>query len=239
MKVIKRLITIIILIILIIVGTIIYQGHNMYKDALDRVPMDKQIEYIKNKENYTKLEEMPKMYKEAVVAVEDRRFYKHCGIDIISIGRAIWVDITSLELKEGGSTITQQLAKNSYFTQSRSPIRKVAEMFMAIDYEKQCSKEEILEMYLNTSYFGDGCYTVKKASNHYFDKDPIEMNDYESTMLAGIPNAPSVYAPTKNLDLAQQRQKQVIDKLVKYKYIEKEEENEILKQECKYNRVDI
>lgn len=238
MKVVKKILVIIVLIILIVAGIIFYKGYDMYKDSLDRVPMDKQIEYIKSKENYTKLEEMPQIYKDAVVAVEDRRFYKHCGIDIISIGRAIWVDITSLELKEGGSTITQQLAKNTYFTQSRSPIRKVAEMFMAIDYEKRCSKEEILEMYLNTSYFGDGCYTVKKASNHYFEKDPIDMNDYESTMLAGIPNAPSVYAPTKNLDLAKQRQKQVIDKMVKYKYITQEKADEILKQESKYNEVD-
>lgn len=234
MKVLKRILIITILILLIVAGIIIYKGYYMYKDALDRVPMDKQIEYIKSKENYTKLEDMPKMYKDAVVAVEDRRFFKHCGIDIISIGRAVWVDITSLELKEGGSTITQQLAKNTYFTQSRSPIRKVAEMFMAIDYEKECSKEEILEMYLNTSYFGDGCYTVKKASNHYFDKEPTDMNDYESTMLAGIPNAPSVYAPTKNLDLAKQRQKQVIDKLIKYEYITKNEADKILKQESKY-----
>jgi membrane peptidoglycan carboxypeptidase len=99
---------------------------------------------------------------------------------------------------------------------------------MAFKYERTCTKEEIFELYVNTSYFGDGYYCVKDASNGYFDKDPIDMDLYECTLLAGIPNAPSVYAPTKNPELAMQRQAQVLKKMVKYKYLTQDRANEIL-----------
>ena len=173
---------------------------------------------------------MPEFYLNAVIAVEDHRFYNHGAIDPIAIARAVWTNVKSFKLKEGGSTITQQLAKNIYFTQEKTALRKISEIFMAYEIERNCDKDEILELYLNTSYFGDGYYCVKAASNGYFDKDPIDMNKYESSLLAGIPNAPSVYAPTKNPDLATQRQKQVLDKMGKYKYITEEEKNEIIEE---------
>ena len=102
---------------------------------------------------------------------------------------------------------------------------------MAFEIEKNCDKDEILELYVNTSYFGDGYYCVKEAANGYFDKEPIDMTEYESSMLAGIPNARSVYALTKNPDLAKQRQNQVLDRMVKYEYITEEEKQNILKTE--------
>ena len=95
--------------------------------------------------------------------------------------------------------------------------------------EKECSKEEIFELYVNTSYFGDGYYCVGDASQGYFDKDPIDMTDYESTLLAGIPNAPSVYAPTNNFELATQRQRQVINRMVECEYLTTEEAEKIQK----------
>jgi membrane peptidoglycan carboxypeptidase len=186
------------------------------------------INSIRSQENFTKFEDLPEDYINAVIAVEDRRFYIHPGIDPISIARAIGKDIISFKLVEGGSTITQQLAKNTYFTQSKNLTRKCAEIFMAFKYERTCTKEEIFELYVNTSYFGDGYYCVKDASNGYFDKDPIDMDLYECTLLAGIPNAPSVYAPTKNPELAMQRQAQVLKKMVKYKYLTQDRANEIL-----------
>ncbi|MBQ9280217.1 MAG: transglycosylase domain-containing protein [Clostridia bacterium] len=201
----------------------------MYQTAIEETPMSTMILEIRSKENYTKLEEMPEIYKEAVIAVEDHRFYYHNGIDIVSITRAIVNDLKSKSFAEGGSTITQQLAKNTYFTQEKKIVRKIAEVFMALEYETECEKDQILELYLNTCYFGEGCYTVKEASDVYFDKLPIDMTDYESTMLAGIPNAPSVYAPTKNPDLARQRQRQVLDKMVEYGIISVERAQEILK----------
>ena len=123
------------------------------------------------------------------------------------------------------------LAKNIYFTQEKELTRKVAEVFMAFKIEKNLEKDEILELYLNTSYFGDGYDTAKEASIGYFGKELKDLSDYEAVMLAGIPNAPSVYAPTKNLKLAKQRQKQVLDKMVEYKYISKDRADEILASE--------
>lgn len=207
---------------------VIGNGYNMYKEAIDKISIEDKVKEIQSKENYTKISELPQMYINAVISVEDHRFYKHPGIDIIAIGRAVVNDIKAMSLVEGGSTITQQLAKNIYFTQEKKFERKIAEVFMAFDIEKRYNKNEILELYLNTSYFGDGYYTVKEASRGYFGKEPMEMNDSESIMLAGIPNAPSVYAPTKNPELAKQRQKQVIEKMIKNKYLTQEEANKIL-----------
>ena len=231
MKVVKNIIIFIILIVIIAGSIITYKGYIIYKQALDEISVKDKVAEIKSQENYTKIEDMPKFYLNAVIAVEDHRFYNHGAIDIISIGRAIYTNIRYMELREGGSTITQQLAKNIYFDQSKTFLRKIAEIFMAFEIEDNCSKDEILELYLNTSYFGDGYYCVKEAANGYFDKEPIEMNEYESSMLAGIPNAPSVYAPTKNPDLATQRQRQVLEKMVKYEYITEEEKENILEQQ--------
>ena len=230
MKKILKLIIIIILIILAISSVYIKKGYDIYKNAIEKISVEEKIEQIKKKKNYTEISEMPDMYKNAVLAVEDHRFYKHKGIDIISIGRAVVNDIKAKGFEEGGSTITQQLAKNIYFTQEKKIERKIAEVFMSVELEKNLKKDEILELYLNTSYFGDGKYTVKEASKHYFNKEPSEMSDYESIMLAGIPNAPSVYAPTKNPELAKKRQKQVINKMIKYKYLTKKQADKILKE---------
>ena len=121
-----------------------------------------------------------------------------------------------------------EIAKNNLFTQEKKATRKIAEIFAARDLEKYCTKDEIFELYVNTSYFGDGYYCVKDASNGYFDKDPKDMDLYESTLLAGIPNAPSVYAPTKNPDLAKQRQAQVIDKMISNGYLTEEKAKQII-----------
>lgn len=228
MKVIKKVIIIITAICAIIFGYFTVQGYNMYKGAIETTSLEDKVLDIQSISNYTRLDEVPKIYINAVISVEDHRFYKHKGIDIIAIGRAAFNDIKQISFVEGGSTITQQLAKNIYFSQDKKIERKVAEVFMAFEIEKNYSKDEILEFYINTSYFGDNCYTVKEASRHYFNKEPIKMTDYESIMLAGIPNAPSVYAPTQNLDLAKQRQKQVLSKMVEYKYLTQEEVDNIM-----------
>lgn len=211
---------------LIWVGT----GYKMYQDAIKAMPLEKKIANIKEIPNYTRLEELPQMYINAVISVEDHRFYQHGGIDIIAIGRAVINDIKAMSFVEGGSTITQQLAKNVYFTQEKKLERKIAEVFMAFDFEKALEKSGILELYLNTSYFGDGYNTVKEASRGYFGKEPKDLTDGECIMLAGIPNAPSVYAPTKNMDLAKQRQKQVALKMVEYGYLTEKQMEDILLQ---------
>lgn len=231
MKVVKKIILIIILVV-IFAGTILtFKGYTIYQEALDKMSVVDKVTQIKSDENYTELKDLPEFYLNAVIAVEDRRFYEHGAIDPIAIARAFFVNIKSMELKEGGSTITQQLAKNVYFTQEKSALRKIAEIFMAFEIEKNCDKDTILELYLNTSYFGDGYYCVSEASRGYFDKEPIDMTRNEASMLAGIPNAPSAYCPTKHLNLAQQRQIQVLDKMVKYQFITEDEKQDVLKED--------
>ncbi len=222
--------------ILIVIGLVIAsigvlfigQGYKMYKDAIKEVSIESKIEEIRKQENYTKISEVPEMYKKAVVSVEDHRFYKHYGIDVIAIGRAIFNDLKAFSFVEGGSTITQQLAKNQYFTQEKKITRKIAETFLAFKIEKEYEKDEILELYINTIYFGNGYYGIKEAAIGYFGKLPKDLTDGECIMLAGIPNAPSVYALTENLDLAKQRQKQVINKMIRYKTLTEEQAKEIL-----------
>ena len=229
MKILKRIIFIVVLISMSIALLFVGNGYDMYKQAIEQISVEDKIAEIKDKENYTNFSELPQMYKKAVIAVEDHRFYKHNGIDIIAIGRSAFNDIKAMSFVEGGSTITQQLAKNIYFTQEKKIERKIAEVFMAFEIEKNCDKDEILELYLNTSYFGDGYYTPKEACRGYFNKELNEMTDYECILLAGIPNAPSVYAPTKNPELAKQRQKQVMKKMIEYGYLTEEEADNILK----------
>lgn len=216
----KFLITSLIIVTLAIVcisSILITSGYNMYKEAIAEVSISKKIETLRKNESYTKIDEMPKMYKDAVVAVEDHRFYNHKGVDYIGVVRAICRNAVSRELIEGGSTITQQLAKNTYFEQNKKLVRKIAEVFVAKDYERTLSKDEILELYANNSYFGDGYYNIRDAAKGYFDKEPKDLNDYEATLLAGVPNAPSVYSPTVNFDLCTKRQKKVLEDMVKYR----------------------
>ena len=223
------LILIILIPVAIVGGIFTYKGYSLYKEAISEMSIEEKIEEIKEDvPEYIEYDKLPKDYVNAVIAVEDRRFFNHNGVDVISIMRAIITDIRTMKLAEGGSTITQQLAKNVYFTQRKEFTRKIAEVFMAFEFEKKCSKEEIFELYVNTIYFGDGYYCIYDASNGYFDKMPNEMNLYECTLLAGIPNAPSVYSPNVNPELSKQRQAQVLNKMLKYDFITEEEANKIL-----------
>ncbi|MCI8654816.1 MAG: transglycosylase domain-containing protein [Clostridia bacterium] len=231
MKVLKKVILVIVLVSISIGCLVIGNGYDMYKQAINQMPLEEKVRSIKEKENYTNIKEVPQMYINAVISVEDHRFYKHNGIDIIAISRAMINDIKAMDFVEGGSTITQQLSKNIYFTQEKKINRKIAEVFMSFKIEKNYEKDEILELYINTSYYGDGYYTIKEACRGYFNKEPSEMTDYEAILLAGIPNAPSVYALTKNPYLAKQRQKQVMNKMIKYGYLTNEEANNILERE--------
>ena len=161
MKIIRNILITVVLIGIVVGGIFVKNGYDMYKNALEKIPLEVKISSIKEKTMYAKIDEIPQIYKDAVISVEDHRFYKHNGVDIIAIGRAFINDIKAIDFVEGGSTITQQLAKNIYFTQEKKITRKIAEVFMAFEIEKEYNKDQILELYLNTSYFGDGYYTFK------------------------------------------------------------------------------
>ncbi|HIV26156.1 MAG TPA: transglycosylase domain-containing protein [Candidatus Scatomonas pullistercoris] len=199
-------------------------GYIEYREALQEEDLAEKIAEIRMRPDYVLFQDLPRTYVDAVVAVEDHRFWQHGGMDLIAIGRAVKNDLLSGSLKEGGSTITQQLARNLYFTQEKKFTRKIAEIFLALKLERDCTKEEILELYVNTIYFGDGYYGIGEAASGYYGKEPKYLNPYESTMLAGLPNAPSAYALREHPDLAEQRRQIVVGQMEKYGYLSAQEE---------------
>ena len=230
MKFFRRLLLLILIIIIIVVGVVFFNGHKLYKNTLNNLSLSDKIAEIKSKDTYVSLKEVPDYYINAIIAVEDHRFKEHGPVDYIAIIRAIISNIHAKEFNEGGSTITQQVAKNLYFIGESDVVsRKIAEILVSIDLEKQYSKDDILEFYINTIYFGEGYYGIREASNGYYKKEPIDLSLYEATILAGVPNAPSVYAPTINPDLAKSRQGKVLSSMVEYGYLTQEEANEVLK----------
>lgn len=168
---------------------------------------------IKKDENYTYIEDVPDDIKNGIILLEDRRFYYHIGVDPISIVRAFIENIKNNKVVQGGSTITQQLAKNLYLSNERSFKRKFKELYIALNLELRFSKSEILEMYLNVIYYGEGAYGIKSASKVYFNKDLNQLTREECAILVSIPQNPTIYNPMKkstNLDV---KKKHVVELL--------------------------
>lgn len=228
MRFIKKIFFYIFLIIFVYVLVVAAGGWGKYKQAISQLSIDDAVKNIRAEESFTSIDDISLTFVNAMVAVEDRRFYKHKGIDIIGLGRAIKKNIKEKSFVEGGSCITQQLAKNIYFMNDNTLTRKIAEIFVAIDIEKTLSKKEILELYFNVIYYGSGYYNIYDASQGYFNKEPYDLTGYEATLLAGIPNAPSVYSLNNNPELAKKRQKTVVKAMVDMKYLSEEEANVIL-----------
>ena len=199
------------------------KGYRMYQDAVSQATIQDRVEEIRETEHFTKYSEMTEFYINAVISIEDHRFREHMGIDPIAVCRALWADIRAMSFKEGGSTITQQLAKNLLFTQEKSIVRKAAEVFAVLEIESEYTKEEIFELYVNTAAFGSGYEGIYAGAVGYFGKIPSELTDYESAVLAGVPNAPSVYAPGMNDGLASQRTRKVLRSMVRNQMITQSE----------------
>ncbi|MCF0154194.1 MAG: penicillin-binding protein 1A [Veillonella sp.] len=166
------------------------------------------------------LSQIPKDLQNAFVATEDSRFYSHHGIDPIGIVRAIAVNIVRSGVAEGGSTITQQLARNAFLNQDRTFKRKISEALLALQIERHYTKDEILNMYMNQIYFGQGAYGVESASHIYFGKDVKDLTLAQASLLAGLPQSPNYYSPFNNLEAAKARQAVVLGQMVKYGYID-------------------
>lgn len=172
---------------------------------------------------FVPIDNIPKHMLNAIVAVEDSRFWKHKGIDYIGIARAITKDIIHASLKEGGSTITQQLAKVVFLSPEKTIKRKLMEVSLAIKIEKNLSKKEILELYLNKIYLGHGAYGIEMAARKYFNKPAKQLNLAEASLIAGLVKAPSSYSPFNNLTKAKQRQFIVLTRMEEEGYISKTE----------------
>lgn len=187
---------------------------------------NKEIARLKQAEENRELadfEEIPKKLQEAFVATEDQRFYEHQGIDFFSIGRAVVKDIIARSAVEGGSTITQQLAKNMFLTADKTFFRKATEASIAVALEQNKSKDEILTMYLNRIFFGKSGYGVKGAAKYYFDKELKDLEIWEMATLAGIPKAPSRYNPVSDPEASKGRRAVVLQLMYDQKYITLEE----------------
>lgn len=217
---------------------IIVSGQSFLMDNIDKLDLNEATTlydsdgnrlmrlYVENRENVT-LDEVPEKLQAAFIATEDKRFSSHIGIDIQSIGRALYKDIIHMSAVEGGSTITQQLAKNIFLNSHKTMFRKVQEASIAIALENNFSKGQILEKYLNRIYFGKGAYGVKAAAMLYFGKD--DLNDLtlaQMATLAGIPKAPSHYSPMENVEKSKERRNLVLALMADQGYISEQEKLE-------------
>lgn len=170
---------------------------------------------------------VPEDLQNAFIAAEDIRFYEHHGIDPRAILRALYRNIVSGNATaQGGSTITQQLARNAFLTQEQTIQRKLLEAALAIEIERTYSKDEILEMYMNQIYFGQGCYGIQAAANVYFGKDVEDLTLAQCALLAGLPNSPNYYSPFRSVEAAKSRQAVVLNQMARYGFITQEEANE-------------
>lgn len=216
-KFLKGILSIILgIIILAIIVVLAYLGiiYNEVNTEIKAGKIEKTVEGIRSRNTYVKKEKIDELYLKAVIAAEDRRYYSHGAVDVVGFSRAMYNNIISMKLKEGGSTITQQLSKNIFLDQRTEIDRKIKELFYSIELEKKYSKDDILELYVNTSYFGAGYYGIGPATKGYYDKTPEKLSLNEAAFLAGVPNAPSVYNPYEHYDLAVQRRNIVLKKMV-------------------------
>ena len=185
---------------------------------------------------YIPLSDIPENIQKAVIATEDKNFYTNPGFSIRSIGRAVITDIFAGKLVEGGSTITQELAKNAFLSQSKNFLRKYQEIVLAAELNRKFSKQDILEMYLNSVYFGEGAFGVENASQSYFGKHASELTLSEAALLVGLLPAPSALSPLSNDDAgALRRQKIVLGEMAKDKYITNSEKENALAKTLKYD----
>lgn len=168
---------------------------------------------------YTKIDDIAHHMQYAVIASEDKRFYDHAGFDIEGMMRATLVNIQYGKIQEGASTITQQTVKNLFLNSDRTMMRKAEELFLALNMEARYEKSEILEIYLNTIYFGSGYYGINQASHGYFGCPPSRLTLAQSAMLAGIIPAPSIYSPHEDFATAKKRQALALAAMVKNGYI--------------------
>ena len=198
-KLFKRLFALLFL-VTIVVGVLAFpyikSGYQMYTEAIEQMPIEQKVEEIRAQNKYTPIEEISPVFTETLLESEDRRFYSHHGFDPICFIRAMATNVYTGSFSQGGSTITQQLAKNMYFSFDKQLERKVAELLVAFKLESMYSKDEILALYCSVAYFGQNCYGVKHAAGYYYSTEPLLLDQQQSKELVRALKAPSVYNPS-------------------------------------------
>lgn len=225
LKILIKLIGIVILSGIILVFTI---GYGNYVKISNTVSIEDKVKMIQQTKSYTKIEDISPYLIQATISIEDRRFYDHNGIDFVSLIRAFTNNLFAKGIVGGGSTITQQLAKNMFYSYNASYIRKISEFFSALDLEKELTKNEIIELYVNIINYGDNHMGVYEASMGYFSKMPSELTLGEASLLAGIPQSPVNFQLSNHLEEAKKRQKSVLEAMVRDGWITENEMNNAL-----------
>lgn len=223
-KTFKKIIQVICVVLIVVSLSITAVGYSEYKKVTAETPISEKVLEIQKSDAYVEFNDIAPLFVKAVIATEDARFpYRKSPLDFIAITRAMRMNLRSHHFLEGGSTIPQQLAKNMYFDHSASLTRKVSEYFISRKITKEYNKEEIFALYASIIYFGDGYYGIESASQGYFSVSSSELSPFQSTLLAGIPQAPSVYQLSTNYEGARKRQKHVLKRMVHEKYLSQEE----------------
>ncbi len=214
---------------LLFMGGIIFYGYKEYQDYSSQNTLTSLVEQVESKDTFVAYSDLPNTLVRATVSIEDRRFFDHKGVDYKGLVRALFSQINSNLLKSGGSTITQQLAKNLYGMYDSNFKWKTAEYFFAKELEGRYSKDEIFALYVNVINYGDGHTGIYEASYGYFGVAPEDLTDAQCTILAGIPQSPSKYQLTssENVQNAKERQQLVLDAMMDQKYLNQTQADEI------------
>lgn len=226
----KHVLLSILLLVSVAVGSIFIIGFIRYETLIAEKPLDEVIAEIQSDPNYVPLSDVNSDFIDALLAVEDPTFYEHGGIVLSNIMEAVATNLREQDFVMGGSTITQQLSKNIYLDSKKTFQRKIAELFFVHDLESTYSKDEILELYINVIYFGDGYYGIKEAANGYFNQAPNNLTLAQSTLLAGLPQAPAIYQLSDGMVYAKKRQQIVLEAMKEQNLITQQQLNEIYNQ---------
>jgi len=177
---------------------VVISGYNMYHRAVSKTSITDKVSEIRSDQDYVQLKDISDAFRKEIIHSEDRRFYSHPGFDVIAITRAVLCDIKAGHFVQGGSTITQQLAKNMYFANSRTLKRKVAEIIVAVQLEHRYTKSQILELYCNEIYYGQGCNGIKEATRHYYRVNPKDLSSEQAARLVYTIKCPECFNPAEN-----------------------------------------
>ncbi len=231
----KKLLTIIavlLLMILVAAGTLLSQGYVRYKREVETLPVEKAVEAYRSKEEYADFEEIDPDFVNAVISVEDKRFFTRRGYDLIALARAVYHNLVAGDLVEGGSTISEQIAKNLYLDGYVEGLEeKMAEIFLMLELEECFSKEELFALYANMNYYGDGYWGIRDACRGYYGEDCSDLSLAKAAILAGIPNAPAIYQLSDGYDLAKNRQEWVLLTMANNGYISDTDMEEALNED--------
>lgn len=228
-KLLKLMLVSVLLIIAAGASILIYQGHAEYERLVQEHPLEQVIRQVQSDEDYTQIEEISPYLLDATVSVEDKNFYSHGGVDLAGVTRAVLSNLLGIGEPSGGSTISQQLCKNLYsLFYDQSLTRKITEAFLTYELEGICTKDEILELYVNVINYGDGYAGIREASIGYFGKEPSQLTLDEASLLAGIPQSPANFQLSDHMENARAKQEVVLEAMVREEKITQEEMDGII-----------